>query len=99
MFGQGRWNTILTTIEVRWIKNAYKKGTFGGDTTKCQGSNRLVKKINEGRMKAGLKPVSSYAVLHLINKIKRGGAIVPIDATATIATCPNCGHKWYKQKR
>lgn len=99
MFGKHRWNTKLTSIEVRWIKNAYKEGTFKGKRKKAEvfGYKKVANKINEGREKAGIVTVHPDVVLRVIHKLKDKAVIIPIDTTAKITVCPKCGHKWYKQ--
>lgn len=92
-----RWNTKLTSVEIRWIKNAYKEMKDKNPHTSF-GSIRLTKLINEGREKAGMEKVHSATVNRAINKIKSGVALVPIDAYAKIVICPKCGHVFGNKK-
>jgi len=92
-----RWNTKLTSVEIRWIKNAYREVKDNNHHTSF-GTTRLTKTINEGREKAGMEKVHEATIGRAINKIKRGEALVPIDAYAKIVTCPKCGHVFGNKK-
>jgi len=90
-----RRNTKLTSVEVRWIKNSYRK-MVNKNPYKAIGSKKLADKINEGRKKVGMEIVSKYTVQRIISKLNNGDAIVPIDASAKKTKCPKCGHVWYR---
>lgn len=97
MFGEHRWNTKLTAVEVRWVKQSYKEGKFqGGKQKNVFGHVLIAKKINEGRAKAGIEKIHPDTVSRLIRKLKTGAEVIPIDATSKVTICPKCGHKWYK---
>jgi len=84
-----RQNTKLTVVEVRWIKNAYKKGRYGS------GCRALTNKINEGRKKAKKETITHNTVRRALLKINKSVPIIPINGTGKqIITCPKCGHTW-----
>jgi len=81
--------TKLTSVELRWIKQAYKKGVYGA------GHRAITKKINEGRIKAGIEPISNDIVYHAIKRIEKGVELVTSDTAITKKIkCPKCGHTW-----
>ena len=89
-----KWNTKLTAVELRWIKNAYKK-MENNNPHVAFGCKKMQKKINEGRVKAGLEPVAVNTVWRALKKIELGTPLVPIDGDANIKVkCPECGHTW-----
>ena len=85
------YNTKLTAIEVRWIKQAYKKGKHGS------GYRALTEKINGGRIKAEIKPVTVNTVYRVIKMLKTNAPIMPyVRVIKQRIVCPNCGYRWYK---
>lgn len=87
-------NTKLTDVEIRWIKNTYRKGKQGF------GCRILAKKINEGREKAGMKLISKDIVYYAIKRLTQSVELIPTNSTVKIqSTCPNCGYKWNTKER
>jgi len=81
--------TKLTDVELRWVKQTYKKGVYGF------GYRAIAKKINEGRFKAGVKPVSNEVVLYAIKRMNKGAVLVTANtAGRQKIKCPECGHEW-----
>lgn len=92
------YDTLLTAVELRWIKNSYHKMIDSNPHT-GMGSTKLVKKINEGRIKADQKPISRVTVERAIKKIELGVPLRPYDATAKKRiVCPECGHSFNIKK-
>lgn len=92
MPGKYPYDTILTAVELRWIKNSYHR-MIDSNPHAGMGSAKLVKKINEGRIKAKQKPISRQTVERAIKKIELGVPIRPYDGTAKKGIiCPECGH-------
>jgi len=83
--------TRLTSVEIRWIKQAYKQGVLGS------GYRAIAKRINEGRAKAGINLISVDVVLYAIHRMDDGAVLIPSDtAGKQKIKCPECGHEWYK---
>lgn len=76
-------NTKLTSIELRWLKETWKKGEFGKSNQYTSiGSRQLAKRINDGRKRVGVELISRDVINYAIKRIENGGVLVPINPPA-----------------